>query len=315
MISKEILEKLSLTDFSAEKIIAGNNNSSYKIVSGNSKLLLKNYFHSSTDTRNRYSHEISLYRYLHHLGCNSIPELLACDENHRQAIFEFIEGHKVQDISAEDIKACLTFIQKLNSANQTSQARKLPLAVDSSFSIPEFINNIGKRFDRFKKVDLPVHVEAFLRDLLKIFKEASNNNPFSSQIITEESRCLSPSDFGFHNILISKGKHYFFDFEYAGWDDPVKMVCDFLCQPDFPIPRRFFDLFIAESQNIFVEYNSLQTKINYLLPLCRIKWCLIILNPFLKVEKQKRDFAGTFNDESLSFQWQKAKNYFTKYLD
>ena len=39
--------------------------------------------------------------------------------------------------------------------------------------------------------------------------------------------CVSPSDFGFQNTLISKNIVYFIDFEYAGLDDPVKCILDF----------------------------------------------------------------------------------------
>ena len=46
---------------------------------------------------------------------------------------------------------------------------------------------------------------------------------------------LSPSDFGFHNIVKKKQKLYFFDFEYSGVDDPVKLICDYICQPDYKI--------------------------------------------------------------------------------
>ena len=54
---------------------------------------------------------------------------------------------------------------------------------------------------------------------------------------TQES-VLSPSDFGFHNALLGPdGKLCFIDFEYAGWDDPAKLICDFFCQPQTPVPQ------------------------------------------------------------------------------
>ena len=44
-----------------------------------------------------------------------------------------------------------------------------------------------------------------------------------SAALPKETRCLSPSDFGFHNALLeATGKLRFVDFEYAGWDDPAK---------------------------------------------------------------------------------------------
>ena len=64
------------------------------------------------------------------------------------------------------------------------------------------------------------------------------------------ARCLSPSDFGFHNaIRRASGELCFIDFEYAGQDDPAKMACDFLCQPEVPVPdacrERFLDAALA----------------------------------------------------------------------
>ena len=40
------------------------------------------------------------------------------------------------------------------------------------------------------------------------------------------------SDFGFHNVINKNNKLFFIDFEYAGLDDPIKLICDFYCQPD-----------------------------------------------------------------------------------
>ena len=54
----------------------------------------------------------------------------------------------------------------------------------------------------------------------------------------EADRVVSPSDFGFHNALRTEdGRLAFLDFEYAGWDDPAKLVCDFELQPAVPAPR------------------------------------------------------------------------------
>src|SRR6185503_11886129 len=46
---------------------------------------------------------------------------------------------------------------------------------------------------------------------------------------------LSPSDFGYHNAVLADDETVrFFDFEYAGWDDPAKLVCDFFNQVEVP---------------------------------------------------------------------------------
>ena len=42
---------------------------------------------------------------------------------------------------------------------------------------------------------------------------------------------LSPSDYGIHNSLKFKSKVFFFDFEYAGFDSSIKIICDFIYNP------------------------------------------------------------------------------------
>ncbi|MFX9699951.1 hypothetical protein ABTP10_19680, partial [Acinetobacter baumannii] len=55
--------------------------------------------------------------------------------------------------------------------------------------------------------------------------------------IDPSARCLSPSDFGFHNaVQRPEGQIVFVDFEYFGWDDPVKLTCDFMLHPGMDLP-------------------------------------------------------------------------------
>jgi thiamine kinase-like enzyme len=72
-----------------------------------------------------------------------------------------------------------------------------------------------------------------LRPLWDQIKERTFDITHSKHVEIEKEldpgdRRLSPSDFGFHNIIvISDWMLKFIHFEYAGWDDPAKMVCDF----------------------------------------------------------------------------------------
>jgi hypothetical protein len=107
-------------------------------------------------------------------------------------------------------------------------------------------------------------------------------------------RCVSPSDFGFHNALREPdGRLRFIDFEYAGWDDPAKLVCDFFCQPAVPAPPGAFDRFAAAVGRRSAEPAALVARTNLLLPVYRVKWVCIMLNEFLPVGGSRRAFAGS----------------------
>ena len=47
--------------------------------------------------------------------------------------------------------------------------------------------------------------------------------------LPRHKQILSPSDFGFHNSLMTiNGSLTFIDFDYFDWDDPVKLTADFI---------------------------------------------------------------------------------------
>src|SRR5581483_2047702 len=111
--------------------------------------------------------------------------------------------------------------------------------------------------------------------------------------IPRAARCISPSDFGFHNALLKPdGKLCFIDFEYAGWDDPAKTVCDFFCQPSVPVDRKHLGRFVEGIIPGFQDPERLEQRIRALLPVYGIKWCCILLNEFLPVGKARRRFAS-----------------------
>ena len=103
---------------------------------------------------------------------------------------------------------------------------------------------------------------------------------------------VSPSDFGFHNALKTPdGRTRFFDFEYAGWDDPARMLCDFFCQPAVPAPLDYLVRFAASVSADSEEPDAMLARIRLLFPVYRIKWCCILLNDFLRVGDRRRRFA------------------------
>ena len=126
---------------------------------------------------------------------------------------------------------------------------------------------------------------------------ASDSAENISRTLKLDQRCLSPSDFGFHNALQqSDGTLRFFDFEYAGWDDPAKMICDFFCQPEIPVAAEHFRLFTNWVLAKFEERDEILTRAQRLLPVYRIKWCCIILNEFLALDLSRRKFSDPVKD-------------------
>ena len=104
----------------------------------------------------------------------------------------------------------------------------------------------------------------------------------ANEAIAAHQRCVSPSDFGFHNaIRRPDGTFAFIDFEYAGWDDPAKTVCDVFLQPAIPVPRDDFERFTLRALSWIANREATIARCRGMFPLFAIKWCCIILNPFV----------------------------------
>jgi hypothetical protein len=136
---------------------------------------------------------------------------------------------------------------------------------------------------------------ATTKTLLRADFEAMGLN-FDIELPTE-ARCLSPSDFGFHNALVRpSGSLCFIDFEYAGWDDPAKTVCDFFCQPAVPVPHCYLGSFVDQVADWVPDAADFRHRVGILLPVYEVKWCCIMLNEFLPVGNRRRSFARSEED-------------------
>ena len=84
---------------------------------------------------------------------------------------------------------------------------------------------------------------------------------------------LSPSDFGYNNILLNSNKLMFLDFEYSGLDDPLKLCFDFIANPN----TKFSNI----ENEIFLKKFSNKLKINNLKKVLMTLLIFIILNGLL----------------------------------
>ena len=109
--------------------------------------------------------------------------------------------------------------------------------------------------------------------------------------LDDAALCISPSDFGFHNALAEGDRIGFIDFEYAGRDDPAKLVCDFFCQPEVPVPLVHMAGFARRLIAGLDLDPSHEGRCHLLLDAYRVKWACIILNDFLPLGSARRAYA------------------------
>jgi hypothetical protein len=305
----------------------GGNNRTYHLQTSKGSFAVKQYFRHQGDTRDRLAAEFSFLSYASKVAPRSTPAPISMDNLNGFALFEFIEGcpYKLGEISWTQVEWAIKFFKALNNSNAYRFAEALPAASEACFSINEHINLITNRVNRLRTIEVLCDEDRLAKALMeqihnrwlglkdKVLATSRSNLGHSVLLLAQDQRCVSPSDFGFHNAFSQPdGTPRFFDFEYAGWDDPAKMICDFFAQIAVPVPSDLFDHFVQEITEIFPRPEVLAERARLLRPLYQIKWCCIALNVFLPVDLVRRKFANSFLDENTIKQAQlfKAESLF-----
>jgi len=302
----------------------GANNQAFRVDAPGRSVLLKAYFVHADDPRDRLraDHGFASFSWAH--GVRTSVRPLACDAPGQLALFEYLNGVKLTpaEVTWPRVREALDFYLSVNAHRHAAEARALPPAAEACFTLREHLDCLRRRLARLRFLDVTTPVDreaaALVRGELsdqsealfqQLDAEAAAFGVAPEEAVAEEDRCLSPSDFGFHNALrTGDGRLRFFDFEYAGWDDPGKLVADFFCQPECPVPGRFFEPFAVMIAQRTTRPEWHLRRFRLLLPVYRLKWCCILLNDFLPAGEGRRRFArGSGAEERKAEQLRKAR--------
>lgn len=288
-----------------EPLLGGRNNRVFRVTfAEGAPAVLKSYHVDPRDPRDRLNSEYDFLLYAWARGVRVVPRPLAREQVTHSALYGFLPGRKLTagQVGLAHLDAAATFIRDLNATPREPLA--LPAASESCFTLAAHLAAIERRIRRLSAIDLEAPLRdsavAFVSERLvprwnvvkqRVLQDADSLGIAVDAEIDHAELCISPSDFGFHNALCEDEGVYFIDFEYAGHDDPAKLVCDFFCQPDVPVPLDFFDGFV-ERMNADLNLPDIHhARCRMLLDAYRLKWTCIILNDFLPVDAARRAFA------------------------
>lgn len=299
-------------DFTWRRISGGSNNRVFRVHSGSCSGLLKAYFKHPDDPRDRLGAEYGFCSFAWENGLRWIPRPLAADSHEGLALYEFIEGRHLTsgDVCQDLVAQALDFYLELNGHRAADSAKDLPIASEAWFSIADHLRCVERRLDRLLNIHVCTELDRDAADFVRtdlsrawnrvtdfVTRQAQQMDLALDKELSEQDRCISPSDFGFHNALLqTDGRLRFIDFEYAGWDDPAKMVCDFFCQPALPVPKEYYEGFVSQvlAGLPIPDLHYRRTKL--LRPVYVVKWCTILLNDFLPVGDVRRRFSSSTAD-------------------
>lgn len=299
----------------------GGNNRIYRVDTTAAVFAAKQYFRHDGDTRDRLAADYAFHTYASNAAPGATARPYSCNPASGMALYEFVQGRPLrpEEVGMPQVGAAIRLFRALN-APETRAGAHLPVASEACFSLAEHIALIRGRIDRLlevsphsdvdaEAVDFFSRLDAFWQDFAESVHEDATQAGLDFDVpLATEQRCISPSDFGFHNALaMPDGGIRFLDFEYAGWDDPAKTAGDFFAQLALPVPPGLFAHFVAEITQDFPGSAQLSYRAGLLRPAYQIKWCCIALNVFLPVNLARRRFANPNLDEAELKRAQLAK--------
>jgi len=291
----------------------GANNQVFRLVCKKRIVVLKSYFRDPGDTRDRLEAEYAFINFAWNHGLHCVAEPLGQDHDTGIALYGFLPGRamKPSHITPETMRQALDFFLTLNTHRRAADAIGLGPSSEACFSIKAHISTVDRRIAQLASITGNASIDRDARSFVEeeltpcwqnlsreVGSRASGADTSAGRIISEGERCLSPSDFGFHNALLDDdGMVRFVDFEYAGWDDPAKMVGDFFNQVAIPVPAAHLPNFVDAVAGLSPEPDTTRVRIELLMPVYCCKWICIILNDFLPADARRRHFAAAATTE------------------
>jgi Phosphotransferase enzyme family len=281
----------------------GRNSRIWRVDSGDRAFALKQYPPRRDDPRDRLTTEVGALRLMERYGIDTVPRVLGVDSEHGYALLSWIDGGNVTTVGDPDIDAAVAFLTAIHGLRATPWAAKQPPAAEACLSGWEIERQIQGRLARLRDIagnekELVDFIDGSVADRLAFEgakgkgKVAAAGLAFDAEL-PQEWRSLVPSDFGFHNSLRKPdGSLAFVDFEYFGWDDPVKLTADILLHPGRVLAPQQRQRFRQAATRLYGDDPAFATRLSAYLPLFGLRWVLILLNEFIPERWQRRVLAG-----------------------
>jgi len=289
----------------------GRNSRVYRVDAGTRIFALKQYPSLQDDPRDRLGVEAAALKWMAEQGLNMVPRLVATDPASNSALLSWVEGSLVRNVGDSDVDQAAHFLAELHRLGRSSGFPDCHLATEACLSGAQIEQQIRTRVADLDRLQDEVALGAFLggdfaaalRDFLAAARSMLSSAGLSFELeLSPRRRSLVPSDFGFHNALRNdEGRLTFIDFEYFGWDDPVKLIADVLLHPGTPVAVELRSRFRATAEKLYGDDPDFATRLRAFYRLFGLRWVLILLNEFHPERWRRRVLAGASED------WTEAK--------
>jgi hypothetical protein len=270
----------------------GRNSRVYRIDRRRETYALKVY---PADGRKRVEREYGALSFFSAAGIGRVPKPVARFAEQNCAVYTWLDGDAVGEAGVRDVDALASFAAELHALRERALPYDFDDAVEACADAVTVIRQIGTRLERLSAVSGEPTLQEFLsRSFKPVFARARVDVAKCAPTAPQRAqRTLSPSDFGFHNALrVDSRDLAFLDFEYFGWDDPIKLVSDVCWHPGMDLPRDLRTRFITSCKSVYGCDPAFEERLLASYPLYGLRWCLIVLNEFMPELWERRVAAG-----------------------
>jgi hypothetical protein len=215
----------------------------------------------------------------------TVPKLIGVNRGLETTVSRWVDGETISKPTFEDIDQAVGFLSSLHQCRHQIDFDDFPSASAACLSGKQIEEQIDSRLEILLIEDneslnlfLNKKFIDILEKMLELAKATWPNSDYDL-VINRDQQSLSPSDFGFHNALRKKdGSLVFLDFEYFGWDDPVKLICDFAFHPGMELTKEMRKYWFQATLKLYGE--RILPRLSASWALYGLCWVLILLNEF-----------------------------------
>lgn len=298
-----------------EEVNAGLNNRLFRIFCKNNESYFVKFY--KKDERLRLEREFTALKFLADKSFKNIPKTFLKNDKYQYAVYSFEKGKTKNPakINKKDIENILNFVVSLHKIKFSEETSNFRPAVLACFSAQNYLDNINFRLKAFEdyissgtansqvgKFTHENNIIGLINNLVKTTIKDMDKKQITSKIRKSQWR-LNPTDFSLANILFQSEKESsicFVDFEYFGWDDPMRMIADFINHDmNLALSVDLKSYFVSEYKNRTNLSILSQKRLDMIINLYAIEWLTIYLYSITPTKIESRKFSNkNFNEKS-----------------
>ncbi|MDO8875004.1 MAG: aminoglycoside phosphotransferase family protein [Pseudolabrys sp.] len=273
---------------------AGANSRLFRVDTAAGPRALKSYPTRPGDRRRRADIEMQALTFLRARGLTAAPQPLRHDPQGQFLLMEWIDGKTAGAHTEGDTTDAAEFIAQVFALSAHPDAAALPLASEACLSAATIVEQIESRLAQFSpESEVSGWMDSAFLPLLARTRQSVAAELAGPTLLAPGQRRLIPADFGFHNAIRQPdGRLRYIDFDYFGWDDPVKLAADIYLHPAMNLTPADVATFFRAMRRALPDDDDFPARLNRHLPLYAVRWALIVLNVFRGDRLQELPPAG-----------------------